>query len=95
MAMSESGWHTSRSRNDQVALDLRLYLRTEIAEIRALVRKLCRTLVNVAEQHTETVMPGYTHLQRAQTGDVCTSSAGICTDVAAGFGQTGRHRKSE
>ena len=58
--------HTSRSRNDQVALDLRLYLRTEIAEIRALVRKLCKTLVNVAEQHTETVMPGYTHLQRAQ-----------------------------
>ena len=58
--------HTSRSRNDQVALDLRLYLRTEIAEIRTLVRKLCKTLVNVAEQHTETVMPGYTHLQRAQ-----------------------------
>ena len=41
-------------------------MRTEIAEIRALVRKLCKTLVNVAEQHTETVMPGYTHLQRAQ-----------------------------
>ena len=77
--------HTSRSRNDQVALDLRLYLRTEIAEIRALVRKLCKTLVNVA---------GLYAFAACTTGDVCTSSVGICTDVAAGFGQTGRHRKA-
>ena len=55
--------HTSRSRNDQVALDLRLYLRDEIKEIRGLVEKLCAVLVKLAEQHTETVLPGYTHLQ--------------------------------
>lgn len=58
--------HTSRSRNDQVAVDIRLYLRDEITEIRSLVKKLAVTLVNMAEQHTETIMPGYTHLQRAQ-----------------------------
>lgn len=58
--------HTARSRNDQVALDLRLYLRDEIKEIRELVVKLINTIISIAEQHTETVMPGYTHLQRAQ-----------------------------
>ncbi len=58
--------HTSRSRNDQVAVDIRLYLRDEIQEIHDLVKKLAVTLVNMAEQHTETIMPGYTHLQRAQ-----------------------------
>lgn len=54
--------HTSRSRNDQVALDLRLYLRDEIAEVRSLVHRFAVALVRTAEQHTETVMPGYTHL---------------------------------
>ena len=58
--------HTSRSRNDQVALDIRLYLRDEIAEIRALVHKIAVVLCDIAEKHTETIMPGYTHLQRAQ-----------------------------
>ena len=58
--------HTSRSRNDQVALDIRLYLRDEIAEIRALVHKITNVLCDIAEKHTETIMPGYTHLQRAQ-----------------------------
>lgn len=58
--------HTSRSRNDQVAVDIRLYLRDEIKEIRDLVKKLAVTLVEMAEQHKETIMPGYTHLQRAQ-----------------------------
>ncbi len=58
--------HTARSRNDQVALDIRLYLRDEITEIKALVLELAQTLCNMAEQHTETIMPGYTHLQRAQ-----------------------------
>ena len=58
--------HTSRSRNDQVALDIKLYLRDEIAEISALVKKLAVTLCNMAEKHLDTVMPGYTHLQRAQ-----------------------------
>lgn len=58
--------HTARSRNDQVALDLRLYLRDEIKEISELLIELINTLINTAKQHTETVMPGYTHLQRAQ-----------------------------
>ncbi len=58
--------HTARSRNDQVALDLRLYLRDEIEEIKALVSKLVQTLCALSEEHLETVMPGYTHLQRAQ-----------------------------
>jgi argininosuccinate lyase len=58
--------HTARSRNDQVALDLRLYLRDEIASVLGLIRTLIRSLTEVAEQHLETVMPGYTHLQRAQ-----------------------------
>ncbi|MDR3084684.1 MAG: argininosuccinate lyase, partial [Christensenellaceae bacterium] len=58
--------HTGRSRNDQVALDLRLYLSREIGEITSLARDCARALIAVAEQHIETVMPGYTHLQRAQ-----------------------------
>jgi argininosuccinate lyase len=58
--------HTARSRNDQVALDIRLYLRDEIAEIKALVLELAETLCNMASEHMETIMPGYTHLQRAQ-----------------------------
>ncbi len=58
--------HTARSRNDQVALDLRLYLREQILNIISLIRKLQKTFVVIAERHRETVMPGYTHLQRAQ-----------------------------
>ena len=58
--------HTSRSRNDQVAVDIRLYLRDEIKEIKELLRKLITTLCDTAEKHADTIMPGYTHLQRAQ-----------------------------
>jgi len=58
--------HTGRSRNDQVALDLRLYTRDAIAEIRAGIRELQQVFVSKAEVHLSTVMPGYTHLQRAQ-----------------------------
>ncbi len=58
--------HTARSRNDQVALDLRLTLRKEIAELIRLTKALIAVIADVAEQHAETVMPGYTHLQRAQ-----------------------------
>ncbi|MBV8771119.1 MAG: argininosuccinate lyase, partial [Deltaproteobacteria bacterium] len=58
--------HTARSRNDQVALDLRLYLRDEISNVIRLVAALVQALAAVAERHLETVMPGYTHLQRAQ-----------------------------
>jgi argininosuccinate lyase len=58
--------HTCRSRNDQVALDLRLYVKGEIAEITARTRRLQSALLGVAERHLEIIMPGYTHLQRAQ-----------------------------
>ena len=58
--------HTSRSRNDQVAVDIRLYLRDEIEEIYGLVKKLVVTLIDMAENHKETIMSGYTHLQWAQ-----------------------------
>jgi argininosuccinate lyase len=58
--------HTARSRNDQVALDLRLFLRDEIELVLERLLTLQQTLVDVAERHTATVMPGYTHLQRAQ-----------------------------
>ncbi len=58
--------HTARSRNDQVALDLRMYLRTEIDAIVGLIKKLIAVLVKKAEENLHTVMPGYTHLQRAQ-----------------------------
>jgi len=58
--------HTGRSRNDQVAVDLRLYLRQEIDEIRAMVLDFIRVLLGQADAHKQTVMPGYTHLQRAQ-----------------------------
>ncbi|MBE5772569.1 MAG: argininosuccinate lyase [Clostridiales bacterium] len=58
--------HTGRSRNDQVALDIRMYLADQIDELIALAKDLCRAFCEVAQQHLETVMPGYTHLQRAQ-----------------------------
>jgi len=58
--------HTARSRNDQVALDMRMYLRDEVAEIRALTLALIKAVTEQAEQHKATIVPGYTHLQRAQ-----------------------------
>lgn len=58
--------HTARSRNDQVALDLRLYLRDELKEIIAGMDALKRTLARTAKRHIDVIMPGYTHLQRAQ-----------------------------
>ena len=58
--------HTARSRNDQVALDLRLYVRREIGEIGGQITERLEELCTLAEANAETVMPGYTHLQRAQ-----------------------------
>ncbi len=58
--------HTARSRNDQVALDIRLYLRDEISEVLQLIKKLQKKFVSLAEKNIDTIMPGYTHLQRAQ-----------------------------
>ena len=58
--------HTARSRNDQVALDLRLFLRAENKEVVALVKTLIEALKDKAEENKDAIMPGYTHLQRAQ-----------------------------
>jgi argininosuccinate lyase len=58
--------HTGRSRNDQVATDIRLFLRGAIDDISGLLRALCLALVDVAEQHAETILPGFTHMQVAQ-----------------------------
>jgi argininosuccinate lyase len=58
--------HTARSRNDQVATDLRLYLRNEITDIDRLLKDIINTLCDISEKNLDTIMPGYTHLQRAQ-----------------------------
>ena len=58
--------HTARSRNDQVALDIRMYLLDEIAEIHGLIASFQKVIVDLADRHGDTVLPGYTHLQRAQ-----------------------------
>jgi argininosuccinate lyase len=58
--------HTARSRNDQVALDLRLYVRAETREVISLIRAFQKTLLDAATKHLNTLMPGYTHMQRAQ-----------------------------
>lgn len=56
--------HTGRSRNDQVAVDVRMYLRHEIENTHHLLLELMKTVVDIAEEHKETILPGYTHLQR-------------------------------
>lgn len=58
--------HTGRSRNDQVALDIRMYLRDEIDEIAKDIENLKSAILDIAEKNLETIMPGYTHLQKAQ-----------------------------
>jgi argininosuccinate lyase len=58
--------HTARSRNDQVALDLRLYVKDQVRQISSKLKALQRALLNLAAKHVDVVMPGYTHLQRAQ-----------------------------
>ena len=58
--------HTARSRNDQVALDIRMYLREEVSEIMKIVADLCETIVNISENNYTTIMPGFTHMQPAQ-----------------------------
>ena len=77
--------HTARSRNDQVAVDLRLYLRHEIAAIKAEILDLQAAILEQARQHQNTVMPGYTHLQRAQpisfAQHLLAYGAMLCRDV--------------
>jgi len=58
--------HTGRSRNDQVALDIRMYLKEQITDIKSLVIDLMKVLNKIAEDNTKTILPGYTHLQNAQ-----------------------------
>ena len=58
--------HTGRSRNDQVALDMKLYTRIEVLKTQELVKQLLETLLSLMEQHLDTYMPGFTHLQKAQ-----------------------------
>ena len=58
--------HTGRSRNDQVALDIRMYLKDEIKEIKKMLVSLETSLLGIAKEHLDTIMPGYTHLQKAQ-----------------------------
>lgn len=58
--------HTGRSRNDQVALDMKLYTRLEVLYTDVLVKDLLKVLLRIMEEHTETIMPGFTHLQKAQ-----------------------------
>lgn len=58
--------HTARSRNDQVALDLRLFVKAEAAEVGTRIRALQRVILNLADLHRNALLPGYTHLQRAQ-----------------------------
>ncbi len=58
--------HTGRSRNDQVALDIRMYIKDEITAIKAMLVSLEKALLNLAQKHLDTIMPGYTHLQKAQ-----------------------------
>ena len=62
--------HTGRSRNDQVALDMKLYVRDEIDETDELVKKLLEELQKIMEENVHTYMPGFTHLQKAQPVDV-------------------------
>lgn len=58
--------HTGRSRNDQVATDMHLYTKEEVNDIIELIKSLQQTILSIANQHVDTIMPGYTHLQRAQ-----------------------------
>jgi len=58
--------HTARSRNDQIALDTRMYIKEEIKDIQNLILNLMKVILNKAQSYIDTVMPGYTHLQRAQ-----------------------------
>ena len=58
--------HTGRSRNDQVALDCRMYVKESAKEAISYQRELCETLLSIAKQHAGSIMPGYTHMQRAQ-----------------------------
>ncbi|MDR1571925.1 MAG: argininosuccinate lyase [Clostridiales Family XIII bacterium] len=81
--------HTARSRNDQVALDLRLYLKGEIVATLDLLRSLVGLLVSMAKDHRDTVMPGYTHLQRAQPVSLAFHLLAYCQMFLRDMGRLG------
>ena len=58
--------HTGRSRNDQVAVDMKLYTRDEVRQMNSLIKEMLHTLLSIMEENTETFIPGFTHLQKAQ-----------------------------
>ncbi|MDR2445305.1 MAG: argininosuccinate lyase [Spirochaetaceae bacterium] len=76
--------HAGRSRNDQVALDTRLYLKRRVPELEVRIDAAIATLLDLAERHTESIMPGYTHLQRAQCVTLgfhlCAWASALCRD---------------
>lgn len=80
--------HTARSRNDQVAVDLRLYLRDETSEITALIKKLLSAVLLQAKAHKNTIMPGYTHASACTADYLCAPPAGLRHDVHARPRQT-------
>ena len=73
--------HTGRSRNDQVALDMRLYTRDEIIELDGLLKEILEVLLKLMKENVETYMPGFTHLQKADHS--CTSYGSLFRDVQA------------
>jgi len=73
--------HTARSRNDQVATDLKLWVRDALDEFAAGLQKLQAVLLKQAKQHTDTIMPGFTHLQSAQPSNFWSSFIGLCGNV--------------
>ena len=75
--------HTGRSRNDQVALDMRLYTRDEIIELDALLKEILEVLLKLMKENVETYMPGFTHLQKAQPITLAHHMGGLFRDVQA------------
>ena len=69
--------HTGRSRNDQVATDVRLWIKKASGQLDTVISELQKILVSLAEKHIGTILPGYTHLQRAQACFVCVSFVGV------------------
>ncbi len=81
--------HTGRSRNDQIALDERLYLRRAIPELRGAIVELVESLASIADRHTETLMSGYTHLQRAQPVTLAHHLCAWCWPLVRDHGRLG------
>lgn len=86
--------HTARSRNDQVAVDIRLYLRDEAAEITDGLKELLAAVLKKAKENTETIVPGYTHLQRAQPITFAHHLLAYCMMFMRDVDRIGRCRKT-